>query len=43
MKTAPTQLTEHGDVELVPTQNLHPYGPASFLQEGTLCAIKGET
>lgn len=24
LKTTPTQLTEHGEVELVPTQSLHP-------------------
>ena len=38
-----TQLTEHGEVRLMPTQNFHPYVLASLVQEATLQATKGET
>ena len=35
LKITPTQLTEHGEVELVPTWSLHPYVLTSLVQEGT--------
>lgn len=42
LKATPVQLTEHGEVELVPTQSLHSYMLVSLAQEGTLHATKGE-
>ena len=41
--TSLTILTELGDVKLMPTKELHPYVPASLLQEGTLHSVKRET
>lgn len=38
----PTQLTEHGEVELVSTESLHLYLLVSLVQEGTLYIAKGE-
>lgn len=38
-----TQLTEHKEVELVPTGSLQSYVLASLVEEGTLRASKGET
>jgi hypothetical protein len=43
LKTIPTQLTEHREVRLVPTQSLHYYILESWVQEDTLHATKGET
>lgn len=40
LKTTPIQLTEHGDVELVSTQNLPHCVPESLVQEDTLHALK---
>lgn len=36
LKTAPPQFTEHGEMELVPTQNLHFDILVSLVQEGSL-------
>ena len=43
LNTSLTILTELGDVKLMPTKELHPYVPASLVQEGTLHAVKRET
>lgn len=36
LRTIPTQLNEHGEVELVPIWRLHPYLLVSLVQEVTL-------
>lgn len=42
LKITPAQFTEHGEEELVPMENLHPYLLVFLVLEGTLHAIKGE-
>ena len=42
LKTTPTQLTDHEEVELVATKSVHPCGPIFMLLECTLHATKGE-
>jgi hypothetical protein len=42
LKAKPTQLNEHGEVELVPTLSLYPYVPVFIVLEGTLHGTKGE-
>lgn len=37
-----TQLIGHGEVELVPTWSLHPYGLVFMTLKGTLHPTKGE-
>ena len=43
MKTTPTQLIEHAEVELEPTQILHPCVLMPLVQEGIVHASKKET
>jgi hypothetical protein len=40
LKSTPTQVTDHGEVELVPTLNLHSYILVSLVQEGILQTTK---
>ena len=42
LKTVSTQLTEHGEVELVPTYSLHPYILTPVIQEDILHTPKRE-
>lgn len=42
LKIRPTDLTENGEVELVPNWNLHPYCLVFMILEGTLQATRGE-
>jgi hypothetical protein len=43
LETTPTQFTEHGDAELVPTWSLHTYVLVSWVQEDTLQVTDRET
>lgn len=43
LRTTPTQLIEHGEVELIPTWSIQPYILMSLVWEGTLQATKRET
>lgn len=42
VKTIPTQLIKHKEVELVPARTSHLYRPVFMVLEGTLHATKGE-
>lgn len=42
LRTTPTRLIEHGEVEVVPTWSVYLYVLASLVREGTLQVIERE-